>query len=360
MQIDAGGGAPRAPGSPHPKAQFSAGRVAVFTCAVLLAFAAGRLNSCSSATVETDENLILGSRTSVDVDKAEAVFDHVFQSLPLRNVVYPSGDHYYFSFYCSRGLVRGNLRLTPELRKNGTIGLTYSPGVPGRDQTISVRLGRSQGVHLMNLGRHACLCSYGAKVVVFLLNGSVTDPGIDKQLLPGESAAVSVFDESGLQFNLVFQNAPAHLFWILNRELPVAEDFDQATADIMIGRRTRFAFFVDQPIHRWTLVGVDRRNSKENTWFDGPFDQLPAEEMEPGRLRLREYLEYVYPSVRGQIDEHGRYKLLPDRDVPVMPWVLYDSIEDLAFIESCKQRLTGAAFYSCITPDSFAPGAERP
>ncbi|MGA2184039.1 MAG: hypothetical protein ABSH47_13500 [Bryobacteraceae bacterium] len=329
-------------------------RGAVVACAVILGFAVGRLNWRGSATVETNENLIIGSRTNVDVDDAAAVFERVFSALPLRTVVYPSGDHYYFSFPCTRGLIRGNLRLTRELRTGGTIGITYSLGVPGRDKTISVRLGRSQGLYMIGLGRRAWLCYYHWKFVVFLLNPSVAAPPIHAKLLPGETWATSVFDESGLQFHLIFQQQPPHLFWILNRDLPVAEDFDRTATDIAIGRRTRFAFYVDKSNDRWVLVGVDRRNSVENTWYDGPFDQLPNEEIEAGLPGFRKYLESVYPGVRGQIDDYGRYKLLPQSDVAVVPWMLYDNVEDLAFIEKCKQTPAGPAFYRCITPDPFA------
>jgi hypothetical protein len=317
------------------------------------------LNYCGSATVETNENLIIGSRTNVDVDDAATVFELVFSALPLRTVVYPSGYNYYFSFVCSRGLIRGNLRLTPELRAEGTIGISYSLGVPGRDKTISVRLGPSQGLYMIGLGRRGWLCYYRWRAAVFLLPHIVSAPPIHAKLLRGETWAASAFDESGLQFHLVFQEQPAHLFWILNQDLPVAEDFDRTATDIAIGLRTRFAFYVDQSNQRWILVGVDRRNAIENTWYDGPFDQLPDGEIEAGRPGFRKYLEAVYPYVRGQIDDYGRYKLLPESEVAVAPWTLYDNVEDLAFVKKCKQTLTGPTFYSCITPDPFAGKTSR-
>ena len=247
--------------------------------------------------------------------------------------------------------------MAQELRTQGVIGFTYSLGVPGRDKTISVRFGRRQGLYMMGLGRHRWLCQYGWSTVVFVLNPIHMVPPTQARLLPGEVWAAPVLDESGLQFHLVFQSDPPHLFWILNQDLPVAEGFDHITTDIAIGRRTRFAYYIDQPNHRWILVGVDRRNSVENTWYDGPFDQIP-DEIDSGGLGLRKYFEIVYPNVRGQIDEHGRYKLIPQSEVAVTPWMLYDNVEDLGLIEKCKQSFTGPAFYSCITPDPFA--GERP
>lgn len=329
------------------------GCVALVGCAVLLGLATGPLNWRGYASIETNQSLIGASRTSVDVDDAATIFEHVFSALPWLAVIYPSGDHYYFSFPCSRGLVQGNLRLTPGLRAAGMIGMAYSLGVPGRDKTVSVQLGRHQGFHITALGPRAWLCYYHWRTVVFVLNHTPTAPPAQAHLLPGESWVVPVFDESGLQFQLVFQQDPAHLFWILNQDQPVAEDFDYAAPDIEIGHRTRFAFYVDQRNHRWILVGVDRRNTVENTWYDGPFDQLPVE-IEAGRHGLRQCLEKVYPNVHGQIDDYGRFKLLPDMDVAVMPWALYDKVEDLAYIGKCKQEFSGPAFYSCITPDPFA------
>jgi hypothetical protein len=327
--------------------------VVVVGCGVLLASATGWLSRLGSAGIETNESLIEASQTSVDVDDAVAVFQHVFSALPWRAIIYPSGNHYYFSFACTRGLVQGNLWLSPELRAAGMIGIAYSLGVPGRDKTVSVRLGRRQGLYLSAVGQRAWLCYYHWRTVVFALNQGAAAPPAQAHLLPGESWVIPVFDESGLQFQLVFQEEPAHFFWILNQDRPVAEDFDYVASDIAIGRRTRFAFYIDQRNHRWILVGVDRRNTMENTWYDGPFDQLPVETGAP-RHALRQRLEKVYPSVRGQIDDYGRFRLLPQMDVGVMPWTLYDKVEDLMFIVKCKQELSGPAFYSCITPDPFA------
>jgi hypothetical protein len=329
------------------------GCAAVVGCGVLLALATGWFSRRGSADIETNESLIEASRTSVNVDDAAAVFQHVFSALPWRAIIYPSGNHYYFSFACTRGLVQGNLWLSPELRAAGMIGIAYSLGVPGRDKTVSERLGRRQGLYLAAVGQRAWLCYYHWRTVVFVLNHGAAAPPSQARLLPGESWVVPVFDESGLQFQLVFQEEPAHLFWILNQDQPVAEDFDFIASGIAIGRRTRFAFYVDEGNHRWILVGVDRRNTMDNTWYDGPFDQLPAE-IGAGRYALRQRLEKVYPSVRGQIDDLGRFKLLPEMDVGVMPWTLYDKVDDLTFIGKCKQELSGPAFYSCITPDRFA------
>src|ERR1700733_14644415 len=123
-------------------------RIAVVVCAVVLGSAIGWLSGRAPASIETNENLIGASRTSVDVDDAAAVFQHVFSALPWLAVIYPSGGHYYFSFPCSRGLVQGNLWLTPALRAARMIGMSYSLGVPGRDKTVSVRLGRLQGFYI--------------------------------------------------------------------------------------------------------------------------------------------------------------------------------------------------------------------
>jgi hypothetical protein len=342
------------------KRQLHPAQILVVTSAVIAGFAVGRLSNPGPAAVETNESLITGLRANLDVDDAAAVFEHVFAALPLRPVVYPSGDHYYFNFPCSRGLVQGNLRLTPDLRNNREIGLSYSLGVPGRDETISVRLGRRQGFYMIGLGRGAWLCYYRWKAVVFALQHGEAAPPVSARLLPGETWAATALDESGLEFHLILQREPAHLFWILNQDVPVAETFDRNAAGLAIGRRTRFAFYDDQPNHRWILVGVDRRNSRDNTWFDGPFDQFPYDEVAAGRLSLRKYFEAAYPVVRGQIDDYGQYKLLPGSEVGVTPWTLYDNVEDLAFIQNCKKSLTGPAFYSCITPDPLASKTTAP
>jgi hypothetical protein len=52
-----------------------------------------------------------------------------------------------------------------------------------------------------------------------------------------------------------------------------------------MGKRTGFAFYQDGLRHRKILVGVYEANYRLNTYFDGPFDQLPDNFIEGETLR---------------------------------------------------------------------------
>ncbi|MEM7035450.1 MAG: hypothetical protein AAF570_00645 [Bacteroidota bacterium] len=137
----------------------------------------------------------------------------------------------------------------------------------------------------------------------------------------------TTYDESGLQFYLLYDSSAQHLYWLLNEETHVPETFYQVSDRLWIGKRTEFAFYVKD--NRKILVGVERDNVYENTWFDGPFDQLPDNYIAAGQLDLRPYLEACYPEVRGEIDIYGNYTDEPGTRVAISNYSVYHSPEKL-------------------------------
>ena len=63
--------------------------------------------------------------------------------------------------------------------------------------------------------------------------------------------------------------------YLLDETVKVADDFFPVkySERVLVGKRTGFAFYNDTP--RRILIGTFERNSQLNTYFDGPFDQLP-------------------------------------------------------------------------------------
>ncbi|WP_163364710.1 hypothetical protein, partial [Escherichia coli] len=70
-----------------------------------------------------------------------------------------------------------------------------------------------------------------------------------------------------------------------------------------VGQRTGFAFYRDGD--RKILIGVNERNSRLNTYFDGPFDQLPENFIEGETLR--EAIVAAAPEIKGKIDRLGTF-----------------------------------------------------
>lgn len=155
------------------------------------------------------------------------------------------------------------------------------------------------------------------------------------QLDPDESFIQRTFDESGYQFYLVFDGTGRRFFWTLNEEHPVPDILDPVEEDLLVGRRSGFAFWVD-PLDRKILVGVRRLNVSRNDYFDGPFDQLAdnyAEETD-----ISGYMQTAYPVLAGRIDKFGYYT---DRDRPLRvglsTYLVYSTLSELKdFVEAVR------------------------
>lgn len=76
---------------------------------------------------------------------------------------------------------------------------------------------------------------------------------------------------------LMYNSRLKDFHYILDETKGVAEMFVPAprTDRILIGKRTGFAFYRDHHLDRKILIGVYEGNMRANTYFDGPFDQLP-------------------------------------------------------------------------------------
>ena len=90
------------------------------------------------------------------------------------------------------------------------------------------------------------------------------------------------------------------------------------------------------------LIGVDERQSRLNTYLDGPFDQLPENFIEGEALR--EAILAVDPSVKGKIDRLGNFSDGSGRYL-IHPYLLY------------RQPAISRCFQRCVTVES---GRRRP
>ena len=104
----------------------------------------------------------------------------------------------------------------------------------------------------------------------------------------------------------------------------------KGSAPIQIGKRTGFAFYPFDG--RKILVGVDERQSRLNTYLDGPFDQLPENFIEGEALR--EAILAADPSVKGKIDRLGNFADGLGRYL-IHPYLLYRQAGDLAVFARC-------------------------
>ena len=311
-------------------------------------------------TLENDIQDVTRADT-LAVDDPLKVFAFVLNNLPARVTVYPTENYYYFRFLHRGTPYSGNIRIEVS-DKPAVLHFAYyrtqTPWHPEAKAT-EVTLGAAQGVTLEKQDRLLYRVAYGDKSVQFALNDlSGVKPPADL-LAPDERFIGPVFDESGVRFFLVFNDKLKIFLYIVDDGVPLPEETFPAGARsrIEIGRRTGFAYFRDLKRPRQILVGVYEDNLLLNSYYDGPFDQLPDNFIEGETLRSA--ILAASPPLKDKIDRFGRAL---DRNIryAIKPYLAYVEPSDLAPIERCAAgRETRANYYECFDADKSARGSGR-
>lgn len=293
--------------------------------------------------------------TTLAVDDPMAVFAFVLNSLPDRVKVYPTENYYYFTFIYDGAPYAGNIRIELGDADKVTVHFVYYQDLSEWRQEsplTHVVLDASRGVEVEKVERLVYRLSYGGKGVVFALNdlSEVKPPA--GALAPDETFIGPIFDESGIRFFLVFNSRLKVFHYILDETVKVPDQFSPTRRSdrILIGKRTGFAFYRDRLRDRKILVGVYEGNYRLNTYFDGPFDQLPDNFIEGETLR--QAILQVSPALKGKIDRFGSS---PDGEVRflIKPYASYQTESQLYGADACaKSRLHAADYYACFVAES--------
>jgi hypothetical protein len=298
------------------------------------------------------------------VEDPLAVFAFVLNRLPAAVQVLPTENYYYFRFVRRGVPYAGNIRLAAADRDAGKVNFSY--GVQPSDWDTEpaehhMILDAAKGVAVARLAPLAYAVSLGGKTVRFALNDLSSARPPAGLLGPDERVLGPVYDESALRFFLVF-NARLDVFhYLLDETAPVPDAFAPlpGSGRIVIGRRSGFAFFQDGG--RKILVGVSARQSRLNTIFDGPFDQLPENFITSETLRGA--ILAVAPELAGRIDRLGNFADGSGRYL-IHPYLLYRQPRDLAVFDRCvtsrRVRRAGRARCFVIDDDEAQRRAPRP
>ena len=289
-------------------------------------------------------------RATLDIKDPLAVFAFVFGRLPERVNVLPTENYYYFRFVLNGAIYSGNIRLAASDRDQGKVHFSFGDLPTDRrpePDAQHVVLDASRGAKVEKLGPLAYRVTHAGRSVVFAFNDlSQVKPPTDL-LNADEKFLGPIFDESAIRFFLVF-NAKLKVFhYLLDDSSGVADEFVAATATdrISIGKRTGFAFYRDDR-GRWILIGVDRRNSELNTYFDGPFDQLPDNFIEGDALR--DAIIAANPGVKGQIDRFGHFVSEENARYLIHPYWRYRREAELTVFHRCVTRVAAAQQPRCF------------
>ncbi len=323
-----------------------------------------------------NQSMIEKLGSALDLNNPDEVFKHVFLNLPERPVVYPTENYYYFQFYAGGKTIWGNLRFDAQDRDKGALHLGYFEySEDGQYQDYaghSKAFNQDSGVTVLKVDPwHYQIKAFG-KTVVFTLNDVGWALPQKAKLRPGEEYVGTIYDESGLRFFLVFNGGDPHLFYVLDEDAPAPEEFLPIEAgpptnlaeqvgggagispNVVMGKRTGYAFFNDPEYNQKILIGVSALNMQRNNYYDGPFDQLPDNYVL--KTQIAKYMGLAYPGLESEIDQYGVFKNQEGSRMAITSYFSYYSEADFSFVESCAKTYPApedqAKFITCITPNN--------
>jgi hypothetical protein len=305
----------------------------------------------------------VSGKTALDTNDIMAVFGYVMSKLPERVKVYPTENYYYFWFIHDGIRYAGNIRLDASNRDDGKVVFAYFEDTSVWYEDAEVKhkiLEASDGIKLEKVEDLVYKLTYRDKSVTFALNDlrGVKPPA--GALGPDEVFLGPIFDESAIQFYLVFNRKLKLFHYVLNEAAPVPDQFfsPKGKRRITIGKRTGFAFYQDHHLKRRIMIGAYEGNMRGNNYFDGPFDQLPDNFIEGDALR--DAILAVRPQLKGTIDRFGG---APDGSIRynIGPYMPYTELTDLNRIDACATKEQKRPdYYRCFVSEENESGGMPP
>lgn len=334
---------------------------AVAAAAYLISNNAHAKNDALPGKVVTNGAYIDGLYTNFELTDSLQVFRHVFKRLDDEVTVYPSEGYFYFHFTLRGKAMDGAIMLfTPQI-DSGIVDFGYTLRVEDKIGQQRVpkwggwkRFTPKDGLAVEKIDEYTFRLTFEDRSVVFKLFRDNPKPPTKAKFLPDEVPVGPSFDESGLRFYLVYNRTMHWIYWILNEDGFVPEDFTRVQNLVVVGQRTGYAFFVDTANSRKILVGVDGYNVMANNWYDGPFDQMPDRLVYEGKVTVKPYLDSTYRLAPDAIDKYGNFRRVVTSRVPVAPYSVYYKERDLSFVDSCiALGLPASKFYASITRQTY-------
>jgi hypothetical protein len=334
---------------------------------IALLFAVSPAAAAEKPKLYTNQSYVedVNNRATLPVGDAKAMFSWVLGELPERVKVYPTENYYYFYFYHQGSRYAGNIRLEAATRDDGKVNFAYYVDMNEwhlkEDNRQYVVFGKNDGVTVEKVERLLYRISYGEKSVLFELNdlSAVKPPA--SALGADEKFIGPVMDESGVRFFLVF-NAKLKIFhYILDETIPLADELSPAkrTPDILIGRRTGFAFYQDARLPRKIMIAAFEGNVRVNNYFDGPFDQLPDNFLQGDELRRAILAES--PELKDE--KMDRFGNSPDGEIRYLigPYIFYRTEDDLYPFHACatSKKVAREEYYRCFVGEEEGDGSKK-
>jgi hypothetical protein len=298
------------------------------------------------------EDVIRALETRFAIEDTDRMLELLLSRMRKDVTVYPTENYYYFRVYADGKELAGNILLSRDKIDHGTLSLNYyqvtGDGTSGEKLEYGHAYSSADGLVVTNLGNGVYRIRYRSKEVRFHLNSLPPEKPGNLRLARGEAYLGPIYDESGIRFALLFDAPEQHFIYVLDPTEPPSDELYQLNDEVVVGRRTGFAFYVDKKYDRKLLTAVNSAAVRQNTYYDGPFDQLPYNYAD--QIDMKKYLEAAFPVVRRKIDKYGNFVDYKGNNVGVFSYREYNDLAQLKYINDCKtSSKTESKFFSCIT-----------
>jgi hypothetical protein len=334
---------------------------------IALLFAASPTAAAEKPKLYTNQSYVedVNNREALPIGDAKAMFAWVLGELPERVKVYPTENYYYFYFYHQGSRYAGNIRLDAATRDEGKVNFAYYVDMNEwhlkEDNRQYVIFGKDDGVTVEKVEPLLYRVSFGEKSVLFELNDLTAAKPPAGVLGPDEKFLGPIMDESGVRFFLVFNEKLKIFHYILDETGTLADELfpTKRAPDILIGRRTGFAFYQDSRLPRKIMIAAFEANVHVNNYFDGPFDQLPDNFIVGDELRRAIVAEA--PQLKDE--KMDRFGHSPDGSIRYLigPYIFYRTEDDLYQFHACatSKKVPHDDYYLCFVGEQDEENGPR-
>ncbi len=327
--------------------------LSAFAAAAMLCAVLPSAGLASPLKLHTDQELIddLLRPNDLDAKNPDAVFAAVFEQLAPKVTVYPTESYYYFTFQLGGINYAGNIRFDAADQFDGKVHFAYANEYAYWRKPLEPvykKMGPDDGVKTEQAGKFLYKITFKGKTVEFELPDLSKIKPAPGTLRDDETYLGPIWDESGVQFLLVFNKTAKAFLYLLN-ETPKVDLYESTPLSpaVTVGNRTSFAFYKDKLMNRQILIGDFVGHTMLNDYFDGPFDQLPDNYVE-GTALLDSILQ-VEPGLKGENpDRYGADKTGEFR-YGITSYRYYSHIGDLKPVVDCAEKNGDpAVYYKCF------------
>ena len=214
------------------------------------------------------------SAEPLDLTDKDTVIKALFNAKPEGFTVYPSEGYYYFTFTNDGERIKGNFRFDVDEREQGRFSFIYYKELAfaheGTDDMQYFVLGQDgDGFELVQKNQFEFEIQFQDFRVPVRIYDAAEELAAPKNIAGKEEYIGPIYDESGTRFDLIFDRANDKFLYVLNSLFGYNESYSTIGEDetILIGTRSRFAYFNDRDNDRYVLIGVNLANINENNYY---------------------------------------------------------------------------------------------